>query len=145
MNGYMASSLAAGVLIGMVLSGSFDTSKSRSKLLVRLTLVTGFSLVILGFATHLALICALLLLVGVGGGVLSIILQAWIQMSTEKRMLGRVMSLLMLGILVMETISFALAGALADLNLPLVFIVSGAMMLASSAIAFASRTMRERD
>ena len=146
MFGWMASSLAAGVLIGMVLSGSFDTSKSRSKLLVGLTVPIGISLISLGFVTNLVVICALLLLVGVGGGVLSIILQAWIQISTEKRMLGRVMSLLMLGVLIMENTSFALAGKLADMNqLPAVFVVSGAMMLASGIIASASRIMRATD
>lgn len=146
MYGWMASSFAAGVLLGMILSGSFDTSKSRIKLLVRLTIQIGICLMLLGFATNLVVICALLLVVGVGGGVLSIILQAWIQMSTEKRMLGRVMSLLMLGILLMEMGSFAISGKLADMNkLWLVFTVSGLMMLASSVIAFFSKTMRASD
>jgi MFS family permease len=142
MYGWMASSLAAGLLVGMVLSGSFDTSKARNKLLTGLTLVMGASLIALGFTARLVAVCALLFVVGVGGGVLSIVLQAWIQMSTEKRMLGRVMSLLMLGVLFMEMGSFAFAGAVADLDLPLVFIVSGAMMLTSGMIAFASRTIR---
>ena len=146
MFGWMASSLAAGVLIGMVLSGSFNTSKSRSKLLVVLTLPIGACLILLGFVSHMAVICALLLSIGLGGGVLSIILQAWIQMSTERRMLGRVMSLLMLGVLVMENTSFALAGKLADLNLlPVVFVVSGVMMIASGIIASASRAVRATD
>jgi MFS family permease len=142
MYGYMASSLAAGVLIGMVIAGSFDTTKSGRNLLAGLTAPIGACLIALGLSTHIVIVSGLLLLIGIGGGVLTIILQAWIQMNTEKRMLGRVMSLLMLGVLIMENASYALAGALADLKmLPMVFYVSGAMMLVSGAIAFATRTM----
>lgn len=141
MNGWMASSLAAGVLIGMVLSASLDTSKLRGKLTISLTLLMGGSFMLLGFSTRLLTVSALLFVIGIGGGALGILLQTRIQMNTEKRMMGRVMSLLMLGILLMEMLSYALAGILAEINLHLVFIVSSVMMLIAAVIAFASRTL----
>jgi MFS family permease len=145
MNGWMASSLAAGVLVGMVLSGSINTSKMRGKLTTGLTLLVGFSFMLLGFTVRLLTICPLLFMIGIGGGALGIILQTWIQMKTEKRMMGRVMSLLMLGILIMEMLSFALAGILTEFNLHLVFIVSGIMMLIAAVIAFTSRVLNTGD
>lgn len=139
--GWMVSAFGAGILLGMVLSGALDTAKLRSRLTVGLTLVMGVGLLLLGVTVQIVAICFLLFVIGAGGGVVSIILQAWIQINTEKRMMGRVMSLLMLGILIMELVSVALAGVLSELKLPLVFIMSGAMMLASSITAFTSRTI----
>jgi MFS family permease len=141
MNGWMASSLAAGILIGMVLSGSFDTTKLRGKLTIGLSLMMGFSFILLGFSIRLVTVCPLLLIIGIGGGALGIILQAWIQMNTEKRMMGRVMSLLMLGILIVEMLSYALAGVLTGINLHFVFIISGVMLMIAAVIAFTSRTL----
>ena len=141
MNSWMISSFGAGILVGMVLSGALDTAKLRGRLTTGLTLLMGVGFLLLGVTVHIAAVCLLLFVIGAGGGTVSILLQAWIQMNTEKRMMGRVMSLLMLGVLIMELISIALAGVLSELKLPLVFIVSGAMMLASSIIAFTSRTI----
>ena len=141
MNGWLASAFGAGILLGMLLSGALDLTKVRGRLTTVLTLVMGVGLLLLGVTVQIAAICPLLFIVGAGGGVVSIILQAWIQINTEKRMMGRVMSLLMLGILLTELLSVALAGVLSELKLPLVFIASGAMMLASSITAFASRSI----
>ncbi len=139
---WMVSSFGAGILLGMLLSGSLDTAKWRGRMTIGLTLVMGGGLILLGFTVRIAAICPLLFIIGFGGGALGIILQARIQMNTEKRMMGRVMSLLMLGVLIVELISYALAGLLSEAKLPMVFIVSGAMMLISSLIAFISRTIK---
>jgi len=141
MNSWMISSFGAGILVGMVLSGALDTKKLRGRLTIGLTLLMGVGFLLLGVTVQIVLVCLLLFVIGAGGGTISILLQAWIQMNTEKRMMGRVMSLLMLGVLIMELFSIALAGVLSGLKLPLVFIVSGAMMLTSSIIAFTSRTI----
>lgn len=141
MNGWMASAFGAGILLGMVFSGALDLTKVRGRLTTGLTLVMGVGLLLLGVTVQIAAICPLLFVIGAGGGVVSIILQAWIQINTEKRMMGRMMSLLMLGILLTELLSVALAGILSELKLPLVFIVSGVMMLASSITAFTSRSI----
>jgi MFS family permease len=140
-NGWMVSSFGAGILLGMLLSGALDSAKLRGKLTTALTLLMGVGFLLLAVSVQVATVCPLLFVIGAGGGTVSILLQAWIQMNTEKRMMGRVMSLLMLGVLIMELISIALAGVLSEFKLPLVFIVSGVMMLTSSLIAFTSRTI----
>ncbi len=141
MNSWMISSFGAGILVGMLLSGALDIKKLRGRLTIGLSLLMGVGFLLLGFTVQIVGVCLLLFVIGTGGGIVSILLQAWIQMNTEKRMMGRVMSLLMLGILIMELLSIALAGVLSGLNLPFVFIVSGVMMLASCIIAFTSRTI----
>ena len=141
MNGWMASAFGAGLLVGMVLSGSLGTEKLRGKMTTVLSLLMSVCFLLLGVTYHIVAVCLLLFVIGVGGGAVGIFLQAWIQMNTEKPMMGRVMSLLMLGVLIMELISYFLAGVLSNVKLPLVFIVSGAMMLISTIIAFTSRAI----
>ena len=63
-------------------------------------------------------------------------------MNSDKRMLGRVMSILMLGISLAEMAAFALAGILADWNLRLVYLLSGLMMVVAL-LAWISSQKRE--
>ena len=93
-----------------------------------MTVLMACALSSLASASTLLPACAALLAFGVASGAVSIIIQARIQMSSDKRMLGRVMSILMLCISLAEMAGFALAGVLADLNLRLVFLLSGLMM-----------------
>jgi MFS family permease len=102
-------------------------------------------LALLGFATHLLMACAILVLLGIGGGLGNILIMAWIQSRTRKGMLGRVISLLMLGMSVLEPLSFALAGIIVTLNLRAVFVASGGFLLIASIFAMASPALRTSD
>jgi MFS family permease len=126
--GAMASSLAAGLLIGMVMAGSLNAFKREDRVTTLMTLLMTCALTCLAFASALLPACACLFAFGLASGAVSIIVQARIQMSTDKRMLGRVMSILMLGVSLVEMVAYALAGVLADWNLRLVFLLSGLMM-----------------
>src|SRR5436305_12263401 len=126
--GAMASSVAAGLLIGMLLAGSMNAFKREDRVTTLMTVLMACALTSLASASTLLPACAALLAFGVASGAVSIIIQARIQMSSDKRMLGRVMSILMLCISLAEMAGFALAGVLADLNLRLVFLLSGLMM-----------------
>jgi len=126
--GAMASSLAAGLLIGMVMSGSLNAFKREDRVTTLMTLLMTCAITSLAFATTLLPACVCLFAFGLASGAVSIIIQARIQMTSDKRMLGRVMSILMLGISLVEMAAFALSGILADLNLRLVFLLGGLMM-----------------
>jgi MFS family permease len=125
--GAMASSLAAGLLTGMVMVGSLSAFKQEDRATTLMTLLMACALTCLGFVSALLPACACLFAFGIASGVVSIIVQARIQMLSDKRMLGRVMSILMLGVSLIEMAAFALAGVLADWNLSLVFLLSGLM------------------
>lgn len=127
--GAMASSLAAGLLIGMVLVGSLNAFKREDRVTTLMTILMACALISLAFASTLLPACACLFAFGLASGAVSIIIQARIQMTADKRMLGRVMSILMLGISLVEMVAYALAGLLADWNLRFVFLLSGMMMV----------------
>jgi Bacterial protein of unknown function (DUF894). len=127
--GAMASALAAGLLIGMVLAGSLNAFKREDRVTTLMTILMACALTSLAFASTLLPACACLFAFGLASGTVSIIMQARIQMTSDKRMLGRVMSILMLGISLVEMAAYALAGVLADWNLRFVFLLSGMMMV----------------
>ena len=123
--GAMASSLAAGLLTGMVLAGSLNAFKHEDRVTTLMTVLMACALTGLAFVSTLLPACVALFAFGVASGTVSIIIQARIQLTSAKRMLGRVMSILMLGISLVEMVAFALTGLLADWSLPSVFLLSG--------------------
>ena len=127
--GAMASSLAAGLLIGIVLAGSLNAFKREDRVTTLMTILMACALTSLAFVSTLLPACACLFAFGLASGTVSIIVQARIQMTSDTRMLGRVMSILMLGISLIEMAAFALAGILADWNLRYVFLISGLAMI----------------
>jgi MFS family permease len=141
----MLSAFGGGMLVGMLLAGSIKLTKRRGKVLIGLIFMIGTGFIMLGFASNIVSAGLVLAFVGIGGGLSSIVLMAWIQECTEPRMLGRVMGLFMLGISVLEPLSFAIAGVMADLNLKLLFVCSGVVSLLTAVASLASRTLRTSD
>ncbi|MFY9609810.1 MAG: MFS transporter [Blastocatellia bacterium] len=139
------SALGAGALIGMIVAGSIEPPKRRGKLVVALSFMLGTGLVLLGFAPNVATASIVFGLVGMGGGMANIIILAWMQSRTDPHMLGRVMAVVMFTVSVIEPLSLALAGLIADFNVTLVFVVAGAIVLATGALSLTSRTMRTSD
>src|SRR5262249_18024644 len=93
-----------------------------------MTVLMTCALTSLAFAATLLPACTALFAFGAASGAVSIIIQARIQMAADKRMLGRVMSILMLGVSLVEMAAYAIFGLLADWNLRYVFLLSGLMM-----------------
>jgi MFS family permease len=143
--GWMLSAFGGGMLMGMLLGGSIKVTKRRGLVLIGLIFLIGVGFIMLGFVSHVVTAGLVLAFVGVGGGISSIILMAWVQERTEPRMMGRVMGLFMLGISLLEPISFAIAGLLGDHNLKLLFVGSGIISLLTAVISLTSRTLRTSD
>ncbi|MEK6299742.1 MAG: MFS transporter [Acidobacteriota bacterium] len=143
--GWMMSSLGGGMLIGMLSAGSITSGRRRGPVLISGAVAIGLGLGLLGFATNLLVACAVLVLTGMGGGLGNILIMAWIQSRTKPGMLGRVISLLLLGMSVLEPLSFALAGFIVTLNLRAVFVASGSFLLLTCVIAMASPALRTSD
>jgi MFS family permease len=143
--GWMMSAFGGGMLIGMLLAGSIKLTKRRGKVLIGLIFMIGIGFIMLGFASNVISAGLVLVFIGIGGGLSSIILMAWIQECTEPRMLGRVMGIFMLGVSVLEPLSFAIAGVMADINLRLLFIGGGIISLLTAVTSLASRTLRASD
>jgi len=56
--------------------------------------------------------------------------------------LGRVMGLLMFGSTLVESLSYALAGVIADKSLTALFVGSGALLLIATSLSLTGRTLR---
>jgi hypothetical protein len=82
-------------------------------------------------------------LTGVGTGVVNTYGVSWLQRRTVPAMQGRVMSLVMLASMGLTPVSYAVSGAIAEINPTLLFLISGGMTLLCGAGAAASRQVRE--
>lgn len=139
------SALGAGALIGMIVAGSIETPKRRGKLVAALSFMLGIGLVLLGFSPDVVTASIVFGLVGLGGGMANIIILAWMQSRTDPHMLGRVMAVVMFTVSVIEPLSLALAGLIADFNVTLMFAAAGGVLLITGVVSLASRTMRTSD
>jgi hypothetical protein len=79
---------------------------------------------------------------GVGTGVVNTFAVSWLQRRTDYAMQGRVMSLVMLASMGLAPISYAVSGAIADVNPTLLFLIGGGMILLCAAGTAASRSVR---
>ena len=141
----MLSAFGAGALIGMIVAGSIEMPKRRGKLIIGLSFTLGLGLVMLGLAKSVVTASIVFGLIGLCGGMANIIILAWMQSRTEFSMLGRVMALVMFTVSVVEPLSLALAGLMADVNLTLMFAGAGGVMLVTSVLSLVSHTMRTSD
>lgn len=143
--GYMLGALAAGMFIGMLLAGSIPIKRNRGRLIIGIVFLLGVGMTLLSFATHVLWASLVLALMGLGGGLGNIVILSWMQMSAEPRVLGRVLSLMMFGVSVLEPLSYWIAGEVADRNLTWMFLGGGAIMLITSTIFMLGSTMRTAD
>jgi hypothetical protein len=141
----MLSALGAGALVGMIAAGSVDMPRQRGKLVAVLSFALGIGMVMLGLASSVVTAAIVFGLIGLCGGMANIIILAWMQSRTELTKLGRVMALMMFTVSVIEPISLALAGLIADSNITLMFVAAGAIILVASCGSLASKTMRTSD
>ena len=141
--GWMLSAFGGGMLLGMLVAGSLRTLRRRGRLVIEVMLLLGIGLALVGFATHVVWASLMLTLIGLGGGLTNIIILALLQSKTDKRMLGRVMGVMMFGSSVLEPLSFALAGVMADVNLTIVFVGGGAVILITSLLSLANPALRQ--
>jgi len=143
--GTMLSAFAAGMLVGMLLAGSTRALRRRGRLVIGLGITVAIGLVLVGLATNLWAACFVFGCIGLGGGLTNIFVLGWLQSKTEPAMLGRVMGLVMFTASVLEPLSYGLSGALADLNVTLMFALSGSVLLLASIFSIVSPAIRASD
>ncbi|MEK6300645.1 MAG: MFS transporter [Acidobacteriota bacterium] len=137
--------MGAGAWIGMIVAGSIEAPKRKGRLVVGLSFMMGAGLAVVGVAPNVVTASIVFGFVGLGGGMANIIILAWMQARTDPQMLGRVMALAMFMVSVIEPLSLALAGLIADYNVTLMFAAAGGVLLATSALSLASRTLLTSD
>ncbi len=129
--GLLMSGFAGGNLAGFLLAGLLPRPSASTIRLLLITLLTVFGLVtaMLGFIYSTWIDLALMVLLGVGNGYITIILFTSIQTRTPKAMLGRIMSLLMLSSTGLVPVSQALSGVIVAWNLSMLFVLAGGLIV----------------
>jgi MFS family permease len=129
--GLLMSAYAGGNLVGYLLAGSLPRPGGKTIQVVLVALLVAFGLVMasFGFIRSTWIDFALMLLLGLGNGYISIILFTWMQLRTPKTMLGRMMSMLMLSNTGLVPVSQAIAGAVSKWSLTMLFVGAGGLVL----------------
>lgn len=112
--GLLMSGFACGNLAGYVLAGALAKPTGEVIRVVLLGLLSGFAgtLAILGWSASTWLDFAVLLVLGLGNGYVTIVLISAVQSRTPKDLLGRVMGLFMFSSMGLVPVSQALSGAI---------------------------------
>ena len=127
--GVVLSAFAGGALSGAILAGSLPAPKRRfGPILVVLFALSGLLLMPFGFLNSMWVAAAVALVIGVAEGYAGIMFMSWLQARTPQRMMGRVMSLLMISAVGLSPLSYAVSGALLKLSLEWVFVGAGALL-----------------
>ncbi len=132
--GLLMSAFSGGNLAGYILAGVLPKPKGKvfSAFVVGLFIMFGLVLAALGWITNTWIDFALMLILGIGNGYISLIMITWMQQKTPKDMLGRVMSMLMLASMGLVPLSQAASGAIIKWNLAGLFAVAGGLILVMS-------------
>ncbi len=139
--GVLMGAFAIGNLGGYVLAGATRSPSGTVMRFIILGVLTGYGVIVasLGQITHTWLGAVLLAGLGAGNGYLAITLFTWIQARTPHQLLGRTMSLLTFASLGLVSISQAAVGGLSKWDLDALFLLSGGLVLATTAWAATSR------
>jgi MFS family permease len=143
--GTLLSCFSGGTLVGVLLGGRVKQPRKRGLQFIVMSGLCGFELIAIGLVAKLAVIAALLALMGLGVGFVNVQFSAWLQMRVDRAILGRVMSVLMFSAVGLVPVSYAAAGFLAKWSLKAVFITAGAVLALTSALTVTGRAAREID
>ena len=129
--GLLMSAFSGGNLAGYLLAGSLPRPTGNTMRVFLITLLVVFGLVLgsFGFIRSTWVDFALMLLLGLGNGYISITLFTWMQLRTPKAMLGRMMSMMMLSNTGLVPISQAISGAISRWSLTVLFAGAGFLIL----------------
>jgi MFS family permease len=128
--GLIISGYAGGNLLGIILCGVLPKLKQQmlKVFLVAMFLLFGLGTASLAWIGSSWLAFAVMLVMGILNGYLSITLITGLQRNTPREMLGRIMSMVVLANLVFMPLSQTIAGAVLRWNVPLLFVAAGVLM-----------------
>jgi MFS family permease len=113
-----------------------------------LAMVLGIQVAALGLAPNALLASAGLVVAGLASGYLNVSVISWLQERSDPDLLGRVMSLVMLGAVGLQPVSLAIAGVLVDAYATPMYLLAGGLILAAVAVALiggAHATLDEKE
>ena len=146
--GLMFAGYGAGAVIGAVVGGSTARPRRFGIVVLGLAMVLGIQVAALGLAPNALLASAGLVVAGLASGYLNVSVISWLQERSDPDLLGRVMSLVMLGAVGLQPVSLAIAGVLVDAYATPMYLLAGGLILAAVAVALsggAHATLDEKE
>ena len=127
--GLLMSGFSGGNLAGYIVAGALPRPDGTALRAILVALLAGFALVlaVMGTTASTWVDFALLGLLGIGNGYVTIVLVSSLQERTPRHMLGRVMGLMMLSSFGLVPVSEALSGALGRWDLTLLFLTAAGL------------------
>lgn len=137
--GIVLSAFGGAALVGAIAAGTLG-ARARMSVVIPVTAIgLALGMILIGLAPSVWAVALAALPLGAGVGALQVSGMAWLQRRSEPAYLGRVMSLVMFAIMGLTPLSYAVAGAVAESGLTILFIGSGAgMVLLSVATSLTS-------
>jgi MFS family permease len=140
--GFLLSAFSGGGLAGTALGGSRERPPHRGRTVIVLLFCFSAGLALLASVQALGAAVVILAAMGLGNGFNNVLLVTWVQVQTDRAMLGRVMSLFSLVNVGLTPLAIVLAGVLSAINPALTFAASAAAMFAAALATVASKTVR---
>lgn len=134
--GYLLAVYSAGSLVGFLIAGSIKLSgKARLRWMILLLILQSAGHGLIGLVTQPMLVMVLAFVGGATNGFITIHITTILQLTTPTNIRGRVFGLLAMISGSLAPVAMGLAGVVADLvnqNIPLIYVVCGAAMVALS-------------
>lgn len=143
--GFMLAAFGAGALTGTIAAGSLPRPRHHGTVQLSVIGIMGIGLGAIGLMPSAAAAAVVLVLIGLGAGYVNVLIFAWLQARSERAMLGRLMSLVMLGAMGLTPMSYAVAGIVVDGWATPMFLVAGSLVATTAAIAALSGMARRLD
>ncbi len=140
--GILLGAWGVGATAGALAAGMVRRPERMGWWLVAVCAWLGVTIGAVGLIQTLAPAAVVMAVGGVSSGAINTFGISWLQRRTDPAMQGRVMSLVMLASMGLVPVAYALSGAIAQVNPTALFLAAGGLMLATSAAAAASRTVR---
>jgi MFS family permease len=140
--GILFGAWGVGATAGAVISGFVPPPKRFGLLVIAISAWLGICIFVEGFLSSLILGAVAMGLAGIATGVVNTYGISWLQRRVDPEMQGRVMSLVMLASMGLTPIAYAASGAIADVNVTVLFVACGGLILLTAAAAAASRSVR---
>jgi MFS family permease len=142
--GIIMSAFGGGALLGIILSNVVPLKlQHMGTMLLLIVSVLGFGIALMPLLTSTVLIAVLALVMGVANGYTTIALFTWMQKRVPQELMGRVMSLIMFSSVGLAPVSNALAGAILQINLNVLFMGGGLLMAALSLFSIMLPAVRQ--
>ncbi|MEP6988539.1 MAG: MFS transporter, partial [Chloroflexota bacterium] len=142
--GIIMSAFGGGALLGIVLSNIVPLKPQHlGAMLLLIISFMGIGVALMPLFTSTAVIAVIMLLIGVSNGYVNINFFTWLQKRVPQELMGRVMSLLIFSSVGLAPISNALAGAILQINLNVLFMGGGLLMAAVCLFAIVLPAVRQ--